>query len=80
MASWVRYAATAHGLPTNGAYALIMVGQVRASPCHSMHLLTSEIDIWCYCTAHLPDSSSEIFGKLVQPKGEDDGYYGHVTW
>jgi len=28
MGAWVRYAATAQGLPTNGAYALLMVGQI----------------------------------------------------
>ena len=82
LSAWIRYAGTAESLPRGGAYALIIIGQVRMVPQTTLPslCLTPSLGTFCCLATSIPDFSTKIFRTVVRserPHNRDDD---HLDW
>jgi hypothetical protein len=82
LSAWIRYAGTAKSLSPKGAYALLMVGQVR-----HVHLMILKFPLMCpppaFCldrSATVSGSWSEIFRNMVWLERTNNGHYAPRDW
>jgi MFS transporter, FLVCR family, MFS-domain-containing protein 7 len=68
VSAWVRYAGTVRGIPVNGSYALLIIGQV----CSRNYIPKSSIT--------LPLFYSQFFASIAQPVFQIMGPIYSETW
>ena len=67
LSAWVRYAGTGRSLPKHGAYALVIIGQVRTPSSTLFYFAFTSVSpgtFWLLPTS-IPNPSTKIFRKVV---------------